>query len=61
MVNPGVWVVILLLISLSATFSGLTLGLLSLDLIGLEIIIASGSPAESKYFLSFIHSIYCGD
>jgi len=43
------WVAIVILICLSGTFSGLTLGLLSLDLIGLEIVIGSGSELEGRY------------
>jgi metal transporter CNNM len=37
------------LICMSAAFSGLTLGLLSLSLESLELIISSGSPRETKY------------
>lgn len=43
------WVGIVFLISLSALFAGLTLGLMSLDITGLEIVIASGTPKESAY------------
>ena len=42
-------VIIIILLLLSALFSGLTLGLLSLDLVQLEILIASGTPKERKY------------
>ncbi|EFA80848.1 Ancient conserved domain protein 2 [Heterostelium album PN500] len=35
--------------TLSGLFAGLTLGIMSLDITGLEIVIASGSPSESKY------------
>mmetsp|Transcript_7823 Transcript_7823/g.14373 ORF Transcript_7823/g.14373 Transcript_7823/m.14373 type:complete len:658 (+) Transcript_7823:77-2050(+) len=44
------WLLIVILVCLSALFSGLTLGLMSLDLIGLEIVIG-GSPdsADAKY------------
>merc|ERR1719197_2335715 len=34
---------------LSGLFSGLTLGLLSLDKVGLQIVIKGGEPDESKY------------
>ncbi|EGG14553.1 Ancient conserved domain protein 2 [Cavenderia fasciculata] len=43
------WAGIIFLVSLSGLFAGLTLGLLSLDITGLEIVIASGTPLESKY------------
>jgi len=43
------WVGIVLLVAISGLFAGLTLGIMSLDITGLEIIIASGSPTESKY------------
>jgi len=42
-------VLIVVLLSLSALFSGLTLGLLSLDLVQLEILLASGTDKEKKY------------
>mmetsp|Transcript_15239 Transcript_15239/g.40903 ORF Transcript_15239/g.40903 Transcript_15239/m.40903 type:complete len:754 (-) Transcript_15239:80-2341(-) len=41
--------VLVVLILLSATFSGLTLGLLSLDLTDLRVAIDSGTPSERKY------------
>ena len=37
------------LVMFSAMFSGLTLGLLSLDIEGLELIIAAGEEQEKKY------------
>lgn len=43
------WFGIVFLVSLSALFAGLTLGLMSLDITGLEIVIASGTPKESEY------------
>lgn len=43
------WFGIIFLVSLSALFAGLTLGLMSLDITGLEIVIASGTPKESEY------------
>eukprot|EP01133_Synstelium_polycarpum_P017468 gene17468-20843_t len=43
------WIAIVFLISLSGLFAGLTLGIMSLDITGLEIVIASGTPTESKY------------
>ncbi|EGC36866.1 hypothetical protein DICPUDRAFT_97440 [Dictyostelium purpureum] len=43
------WVSIIVLVSISGLFAGLTLGIMSLDITGLEIIIASGTPKESKY------------
>jgi metal transporter CNNM len=43
------WSGIVLLVCLSGLFSGLTLGLLSLDKVGLEIVIGSGSAQDSKY------------
>eukprot|EP01119_Soliformovum_irregulare_P021820 TRINITY_DN733_c1_g1_i1.p1 TRINITY_DN733_c1_g1~~TRINITY_DN733_c1_g1_i1.p1 ORF type:complete len:549 (+),score=172.25 TRINITY_DN733_c1_g1_i1:106-1752(+) len=43
------WIAIIFLVSLSALFSGLTLGLLGLDKVGLKIVIESGSEAEKKY------------
>ena len=41
--------VVLGLLSLSALFSGLNLGLMSLDIVGLEIVEGSGTKTESKY------------
>ena len=38
-----------ILLILSALFSGLTLGLMSLDVIGLDIIAQAGDPDERKY------------
>eukprot|EP00013_Stygamoeba_regulata_P020504 CAMPEP_0177657806 /NCGR_PEP_ID=MMETSP0447-20121125/16422_1 /TAXON_ID=0 /ORGANISM="Stygamoeba regulata, Strain BSH-02190019" /LENGTH=629 /DNA_ID=CAMNT_0019162267 /DNA_START=234 /DNA_END=2123 /DNA_ORIENTATION=- len=43
------WGAIVVLVCFSALFSGLTLGLLSLDKVGLEIVIGSGTAKESKY------------
>ena len=46
------WVIALssaLLLVLSALFSGLTLGLMSLDVIGLDILAQAGEPDERKY------------
>jgi metal transporter CNNM len=43
------FVLIGLLVCLSGLFSGLTLGLLSLDIVGLEIVIASGTETEARY------------
>jgi len=43
------WGGIIILVCLSGLFSGLTLGLLSLDKVGLEIVIGSGTALESKY------------
>ncbi|GAM27268.1 hypothetical protein SAMD00019534_104430 [Acytostelium subglobosum LB1] len=43
------WASIVFLVALSGLFAGLTLGIMSLDITGLEIVIASGSPKESKY------------
>lgn len=40
---------IVLLICLTASFSGLTLGLMGLDNIGLEIVMKSGKPKEQRY------------
>lgn len=40
---------ILVLVAFSGLFSGLTLGLLGLDLIGLEIVMEAGSEEEKKY------------
>eukprot|EP00954_Amorphochlora_amoebiformis_P005776 455858-Amorphochlora_amoeboformis.AAC.1 len=50
-VNPPAWVIILLimLLLLSGLFSGLNLGLMSLDKIGLEIVLDAGSSSEKKY------------
>lgn len=43
------WSGIFALVGLSGLFAGLTLGLLSLDPVGLEIVIGSGSELDSKY------------
>ncbi|KYQ93310.1 hypothetical protein DLAC_05977 [Tieghemostelium lacteum] len=43
------WSAIVVLICISGLFAGLTLGIMSLDITGLEIIIHSGSPQESKF------------
>jgi len=43
------WTLILLMVFLSAMFSGLTLGLLGLDKTGLEIVMGGGSPEERSY------------
>jgi len=43
------WGMIILLVSLSALFSGLNLGLMSLDKLGLEIVIQSGTAKQSLY------------
>ena len=43
------WSGICFLVALSGLFAGLTLGLLSLDPVGLEIVIGSGSELDSKY------------
>ncbi|KNC49987.1 metal transporter CNNM4 [Thecamonas trahens ATCC 50062] len=40
---------ILFLIVLSGLFSGLTLGLMGLDKVGLEVVMASGTPEEKRY------------
>eukprot|EP00824_Muranothrix_gubernata_P012279 TRINITY_DN26138_c0_g1_i1.p1 TRINITY_DN26138_c0_g1~~TRINITY_DN26138_c0_g1_i1.p1 ORF type:complete len:584 (-),score=118.62 TRINITY_DN26138_c0_g1_i1:3-1754(-) len=40
---------VVILICLSASFSGLTLGLMSLDLVGLTIVMGSGAPKERVY------------
>jgi hypothetical protein len=39
----------ILLLSLSAIFSGLTLGLMSLDITGLEIVMAGDDPKQAEY------------
>ncbi|CAM9443864.1 unnamed protein product, partial [Ectocarpus fasciculatus] len=46
---PGNYFLILLLICLSGLFSGLTLGLLSLDKMGLQIVIGGGDPVLAGY------------
>lgn len=46
---PGNYFLILLLILLSGLFSGLTLGLLSLDKMGLQIVIGGGDPVLANY------------
>lgn len=43
------WLGIIFLVALSALFAGLTLGIMSLDITGLEVVIASGTPKESEY------------
>ena len=47
-VSAGSLVAICILISLSALFSGLTLGLMSLDMVGLQIVIQSGQRPEVR-------------
>eukprot|EP00742_Colponemidia_sp_Colp-10_P007241 GILJ01007783.1.p1 GENE.GILJ01007783.1~~GILJ01007783.1.p1 ORF type:complete len:638 (-),score=89.16 GILJ01007783.1:158-2071(-) len=44
----------IILLMLSALFSGLTLGLLSLDVNGLEIVIAGGTPIERQHALTIL-------
>lgn len=46
---PFNFIMIVILICLSALFSGLTLGLLSLDKIGLQIVIGGDDPQLAKY------------
>lgn len=48
------YMTVLFLLSLSALFSGLTLGLLSLDINGLKIIIDAGSENERKWATSIM-------
>mmetsp|Transcript_21841 Transcript_21841/g.27860 ORF Transcript_21841/g.27860 Transcript_21841/m.27860 type:complete len:519 (-) Transcript_21841:145-1701(-) len=43
------WAFIILLVILSGMFSGLNLGLMSLDKLGLEIVIQSGTPKQSLH------------
>ena len=43
------WVLIVVLILLSGLFSGLTLGLLSLDITALDILISGSSPQTASY------------
>merc|ERR1712137_699501 len=43
------WAFIILLVCLSGMFSGLNLGLMSLDKLGLEIVIQSGTPKQSLH------------
>ncbi|KAF4686038.1 Metal transporter cnnm2 [Perkinsus olseni] len=51
--SPGIevlrWVLIVLLVMCSAMFSGLTLGFLSLDKVGLEIVKAGANTKQAKY------------
>jgi metal transporter CNNM len=47
-IDPMSLIIVILLICLSATFSGLTLGLMGLDLNGLEIVIEGGDEQERK-------------
>jgi metal transporter CNNM len=47
--SPGNYFLILILIMLSGLFSGLTLGLLSLDKMGLQIVIGGGDPVLAVY------------
>jgi len=42
------WILVVFLVGMSALFSGLTLGLMSLDKTGLEIVMEGGDPALSK-------------
>jgi hypothetical protein len=51
-----VWVISFFLFLLSGTFAGLTLGLLSLDIIGLEIVIDAGSPDDAMFPLEISYS-----
>lgn len=46
---PGDYIVVFILILLSAAFSGLNLGLLSLDKIGLQIVMGGGDEQTIKY------------
>jgi metal transporter CNNM len=46
---PGDYIVVLILICLSAAFSGLNLGLLSLDKVGLQIVMGGGDKQTIKY------------
>ena len=47
--SPYNFIMIVFLIMLSALFSGLTLGLLGLDKIGLQIVIGGDDPIQAKY------------
>ena len=42
-------ILVIVLLSLSAIFSGLTLGLMSLDITGLEIVMAGDDPVQAQY------------
>ena len=48
MASPASLIGALVLICLSALFSGLTLGLMGLDKMGLQIVIESGQRAEAE-------------
>jgi metal transporter CNNM len=49
MADASSWIAIVVLVMLSATFSGLTLGLLSLDTTSLKITAVSGTPSAVRY------------
>mmetsp|Transcript_12521 Transcript_12521/g.39569 ORF Transcript_12521/g.39569 Transcript_12521/m.39569 type:complete len:580 (-) Transcript_12521:547-2286(-) len=49
MADVSSWIAIIVLVMLSATFSGLTLGLLSLDTTSLKITAVSGTPSAIRY------------
>jgi len=51
------WLLIILLVALSALFSGLTLGLMSLDVIGLEIVIGGDPNSEDARFAKKIQPV----
>jgi len=46
--TPVVWILVLVLIAMSGLFSGLTLGLLGLDKMGLLIVMGGGEPDRAK-------------
>lgn len=46
---PMNYIIVIVLLMLSALFSGLTLGLLSLDKMGLQIVIGGDNPIQAKY------------
>ncbi|MEW5307069.1 MAG: hypothetical protein WDW36_009487 [Sanguina aurantia] len=52
--NAGYIVLVIGLVLLSGTMSGLTLGLLSLDMVDMEVLLRSGSVQEKKYAASIV-------
>ena len=54
------YVIIAVLIALSGLFSGLTLGLLSLDKVGLQVIIfVCSSPSSPSVAISLLFVLFC--
>ena len=60
--HPAIqYLILIILLLFSALFSGLTLGLMSLDLTGLEIVMAGDDPNAARYAKDIYPVRKCGD